>query len=153
MSSGVVNPVKLANLTLKATSANQCAFELGTRANVSLILAGANTLASGSNRAGLQVAVGRTLSITNAPGDETASLSATGGGSSAGIGSGYNINGGRVTINGGEITAKGGSNGAGIGGGYYGDGGRVTINGGTVMAQGGSYGAGIGGATMITAAS
>ena len=104
-----------------------------------------NTLASGSNRAGLQVAVGRTLSITNAPGDETASLSATGGGSSAGIGSGYNINGGRVTINGGEITAKGGSNGAGIGGGYYGDGGRVTINGGTVMAQGGSYGAGIGG--------
>ena len=141
----VTNTVKLANLTLKATSANQCAFELGTRANVSLILAGANTLASGSNRAGLQVAVGRTLSITNAPGDETASLSATGGGSSAGIGSGYNVNGGRVTINGGEITAKGGSNGAGIGGGYYGDGGRVTINGGTVMAQGGSYGAGIGG--------
>jgi len=141
----VTNTVTLANLTLKATSANQCAFELGTRANVSLILAGANTLASGSNRAGLQVAVGRTLSITNAPGDETASLSATGGGSSAGIGSGYNVNGGRVTINGGEITAKGGSNGAGIGGGYYGDGGRVTINGGTVMAQGGSYGAGIGG--------
>ena len=65
----------------------------------------------------------------------------------AGIGGGYNGSGGRVTINGGTVTATG-SGGAGIGGGYNGSGGRVTINGGTVTATGGGGGAGIGGGTF-----
>jgi len=146
---GVTNAVTLSNLTLLATGENQCAFALGTNACVSLFLAGTNTLASGVNRAGIEVAAGA-LSITNAPGDEAGALSAAGGDYGAGIGGGDNENGiygdvGTVTISGGDVTATGGSRATGIGGGYNGDGGTVTVNGGTVVAAGGQWGAGIGG--------
>ncbi len=149
---GVTNVVTLLNLTLR-TGCRQCAFALETNACVSLLLAGTNTLASGSFRAGIEVAAGRTLSITNAPGDESGVLATTGGTQGAGIGGGYATdyiaNGGTVTINGGRITATGGYGAAGIGGGRDGNGGTVTINGGMATAKGGdSYyggGAGIGG--------
>jgi len=141
---GVTSTVTLSNLTLRATYDYDCAFALETNACVSLVLAGTNVLASGSNRAGLEVAAGRTLSITNAPGDDAAMLFATGGYGGAGIGGAYQMAGGTMTINGGQIAAYGNYQGAGIGGGYAGGGGTVTINGGTVKATGGSHAAGIG---------
>ena len=53
-------------------------------------------------------------------------------------------NNGEVTITGGAVTANGGTEGAGIGGGSLGGGGKITIEGGTVSAAG-IGGAGIGG--------
>ncbi len=73
------------------------------------------------------------------------SVKATGGNYSAGIGGGFGSSGGSVTINGGSVTATGGGSGAGIGGGFGGSGGIVTIHGGSVTATGGDSGAGIGG--------
>ncbi len=66
----------------------------------------------------------------------------------AGIGGNVNSpNAGKITINGGMVSARGATNsGAGIGGGKGGNGGEITINGGAVTATGGTYyGAGIGG--------
>jgi hypothetical protein len=148
VSANVTSTVTLSNLTLRATSNNQCAFELGTNANVSLFLTGTNTLASGATQAGLAVAAGRTLSITNTPGDEASALTVTGGDRSAGIGGGEGGDSGTVMISGGTVTALGGYQGAGIGGGRNGAGGTVTISGGTLTATGGwdgNGGAGIGG--------
>ncbi len=75
-------------------------------------------------------------------------IEATGSGEGAGIG-GAADGFGKVTINGGDITATGGmQGGAGIGGGEASDWsglGEVTINSGTVTAQGGLDAAGIGG--------
>ncbi len=51
---------------------------------------------------------------------------------------------GEIIINSGNITAHGGANGAGIGSGYHVDGYKITINGGTVYSYGTSGGAGIG---------
>lgn len=69
----------------------------------------------------------------------------------AGIGSGYNgldeknpLNGGVITIYGGDISATGGDDGAGIGSGDDCNGAYVTIHGGLVRAWGGGNGAGIG---------
>ena len=69
----------------------------------------------------------------------------------AGIGSGYNgldeknpLNGGVITIYGGDISATGGDGGAGIGSGDDCNGAYVTIHGGLVRAWGGGNGAGIG---------
>jgi len=72
-------------------------------------------------------------------------VNATGNGGGAGIGGGDEGNGGEITINGGTVTATGYEGGAGIGGGWQGNGGEITINNGTVTATGGDYGAGIGG--------
>ena len=145
VAAGVTSEVTLSNLTLAATGNQQCPFALESGANVSLFLAGTNTLTSGNNRAGLEVSAGRTLSITNAPGDDAGALTATGGEYGAGIGGGNNGACGTVTINGGIVTANGSEFfGAGIGGGGGGGGGTVTINGGTVTANGGEMGAGIG---------
>ncbi|MCR5503524.1 MAG: hypothetical protein K6F53_11000, partial [Lachnospiraceae bacterium] len=72
-------------------------------------------------------------------------ISATGGGSAAGIGGGSRGSGGSITIEGGEVTATGGSYAAGIGGGgcaamggvYGGHMGDIRILGGKVTARGG----------------
>ena len=100
--------------------------------------------------------------------DSDGSLTAQGGGDSAGIsGSNITINGGtikangaagaagiggddggsvsNITINGGTVTATGGDNAAGIGGGKNGSASNITINGGTVTATGRNGGAAIGG--------
>jgi len=68
----VTNAVTLSDLTLQTTGGGQCVFELEQNADVSLFLAGANTLASGQNRAGLEVPAGASVSITNAPSNGTA---------------------------------------------------------------------------------
>ena len=95
---------------------------------------------------GIGVAGGNALTIYAQSMDESTmgSLTATGS-DSAGIGGGFNGNGGTVTIHGGSVKATGGSDSAGIGGGFNGNGGTVTITGGSVKATGGNYSAGIGG--------
>ncbi|MEY8341488.1 hypothetical protein AALC74_09595, partial [Adlercreutzia muris] len=83
---------------------------------------------------------------------ENCVLEVTGGGHSAGIGSGPNENAGTLIFNGGNITARclpfttnyGIANGAGIGGGSGGSGTVMTFNGGNIDAYGGSCGTGIG---------
>lgn len=77
----------------------------------------------------------------------TGSLTATGGGYAAGIGSGYNhASCGNITINGGTVNANSSQDGAGIGSGALNSScGAITITGGTVNASSGNWGAGIGG--------
>ena len=76
----------------------------------------------------------------------TGSLTATGGGYAAGIGSGYNhASCGNITINGGTVNASSSNWGAGIGSGYLNSScGAITISGGTVTASSSKHGAGIG---------
>ena len=71
-------------------------------------------------------------------------VTATGGDEAAGIGSGYGANCGNITISGGTVTATGGDEAAGIGSAEAGTSGDISISGGTVTATGGDYGAGIG---------
>jgi hypothetical protein len=134
-----------------------CAFNIESGATVNLTLQGANILKSGYKEAGLQVAAGAVLNITEK--SEGASLETAGGGYGAGIGGngdpfGSGVTAGTITISGGNITAIGDYGGAGIGGGSGnagngGGGGTITISGGTVIATGGintgGGGAGIGG--------
>ena len=75
-------------------------------------------------------------------------ITATGGDSSAGIGSGHNGTCCNITIYGGTVTATGGDGAAGIGSGHYGTCGIITINGGTVTATGGVNSAGFGGGSF-----
>ncbi len=144
---GVTCDVTISNLVLETPgSDSRCAFTLQTNACVSLFLAGNNALLSGDNRAGLEVAGGRALSINSAPGDDAGALTATGGKYAAGIGGNNKNESGTITIHGGQITAYGTDGAAGIGGGSQGAGGTTTINGGHVSASStGTYGAGIGG--------
>ncbi|MBQ4199228.1 MAG: hypothetical protein II649_05040, partial [Kiritimatiellae bacterium] len=123
-----------------STAAKGAAFKVTAGASAVITLSGANTLASGSNSAGLQVEGGAAVTLRG-----TGSLSATGGSWGAGIGGGACGSVGAIAIEGGEITAQGGASSAGIGGGYEGSGGTITISGGTVTATGVYYGAGIGG--------
>jgi hypothetical protein len=141
---GVTNTVRFWNLTLRVTNDNQCIFALGTNACVSLFLKGTNTLASGQNRAGIEVPAGASLLITNSSVNAADALTAIGGENGAGIGGGNGSDGGTVTINGVRVTATGGNGSAGIGGGNNGAGGSVMIFSGTVFAQGMGGGADIG---------
>ena len=104
-------------------------------------LMGTNQVVGSAHGAGISVPEGKTLTIQ---GD--GSLTAQGGQSAAGIGSGKNGSCGNIIISGGTVTATGGSNGAGIGSGSGSDGscGNITISGGTVTATSSSKGAGIG---------
>ena len=72
------------------------------------------------------------------------SLTASSNGYGAGIGGGYEIACGNITIEGGTITATGGDFSAGIGGGLSAPCGNISITGGTVTATGGDSAAGIG---------
>lgn len=72
------------------------------------------------------------------------SVSATGGISAAGIGSGKESDCGVVRIRSGSVTARSNSHGAGIGSGWEGEVCTIRISGGTVYAEGGMNGAGIG---------
>ena len=69
---------------------------------------------------------------------------AYGGKYGAGIGGGYHAGGGPLWIQGGTIYAYGGTNAAGIGGGETGNSGDIVINGGEIYAYGNGYGVGIG---------
>ena len=114
--------------------------------NATINLEGANTvIASTSHYPAVQVgATGKTLTIGG-----SGSLNAEAYNCAAGIGGGWNVDCGNITINGGTITANGGINAAGIGSGQgnitNGSCGIITINGGTVTARGGLSAAGIGG--------
>ena len=94
-----------------------------------------------SNYPGIHVPSGSTLTIQG-----TGTLDARSNGWASGIGGGWSIASGNITINGGTITATGGNNGAGIGCGKT-PCGNISITGGTVEATGGSNAAGIGGST------
>ena len=79
----------------------------------------------------------------------TGTLNASSNGHGAGIGGGYNISCGNITISGGTVAATGGMDAAGIGSGSGSSTnpsscGAITINGGTVEATGGMNAAGIG---------
>ena len=72
------------------------------------------------------------------------SLVASSNGYASGIGGGYYVDCGNITISSGTVTATGGVGAAGIGGGEAGTSGAITISGGTVTATGDDYGTGIG---------
>ena len=141
------------NIDLSGTD-NACAFEVQNGAVCNLTLAGASTLKSGKNKAGLQVETGAELIITAG---STGKLTANGGSDGgAGIGGGNKGSGGAITIKGGTVSANGRHGGAGIGGGLEGAGGTIVIEGNAVVtASGNDEGAGIGhgrsgGDTIIT---
>ena len=71
---------------------------------------------------GIQAAAGYTLTIVG-----NGSLRASSNGDGAGIGGGYQINSGNITIDGGDVTATGGGYAAGIGNGDLGTCGNITI--------------------------
>ena len=96
--------------------------------DVHLTLGAGTTLTAAQ---GVNVSSGDSLTI-----DGTGTLDAVGCEGCAGIGGGINGSCGAVTINGGTVNATGSVWGAGIGGGKGGgNGGRITINGGRVTAQ------------------
>ncbi|MGI6388647.1 MAG: hypothetical protein ACOX7Q_00385 [Kiritimatiellia bacterium] len=151
----VTNEVTLSNLTLQApwnVVTHYCPFALQSNAVVTLSLAGTNTLTATAYRAGLDVPIYAEITITNAPGDDAASLTAQGGAYGAGIGSSHRADAGKMVFCGGVVTATGGSDAAGVGGcgtdnraeSNGGRGGVVYIYGGTLAATGSGYSAGIG---------
>lgn len=129
---------------------------INTGSDVHLILADGCHLTASQ---GINVNAGQSLTIYGQDGTNgvIGKLSATGGHSYAGIGSGKGSDSGAITINGGDVNATGGYCAAGIGGGgdwnsdsnnAGGNVGAITINGGIVKAKGGYRGAGIGGGNM-----
>lgn len=111
------------------------------KGSATINLMGTNQVVGNYRDAGISVPEGKTLTIQ---GD--GSLTAQGGQSAAGIGSGFNGSCGNIIISGGTVSATGGGNGAGIGSGSGSDSscGNITIKGGTVSATCGGIGAGIG---------
>ena len=133
--------VTLSNVKIETTSDAA----VSVSGNVELIIAGTNTLHSGTDHAGVEKADDDgTLTISG-----TGTLNAYGGESGAGIGSVKDVDVSNIVIESGTINAYGGSTGegwgAGIGGGNNGDASNITINGGIILAVGGSEAAGIGG--------
>ncbi len=137
--------VTLSNVNIETTSDAA----VSVSGNVELIIAGTNTLHSGTGHAGVEKADDNgTLTIS---GTGTGTLEAYGGQGGAGIGSGSQKGCSNIVIESGTITAHGGEWGAGIGSGNVGNrpgmlgGSNITINDGDVTAYGGSEAAGIGG--------
>ena len=133
--------VTLSNVNIETTSDAA----VSVSGNVKLVIAGTNTLHSGTDHAGVEKADDNgTLTISG-----TGTLNAYGGESGAGIGSVKDVDVSNIVIESGTINAYGGSTGegwgAGIGGGNNGDASNITINGGIILAVGGSEAAGIGG--------
>ena len=134
--------VTLSNVNIDAPGA-----AVSVSGNVELVIAGTNTLHSGTDHAGVEKADDNgTLTISG-----SGTLNAYGGESGAGIGSGSQKGCSNIEIESGIINAHGGQWGAGIGSGNVGNrpgvlgGSYITINGGDVTAYGGSEAAGIGG--------
>jgi len=114
--------------------------------NCTIELSGSNTVKGfDENYPGIRAAkrVGKgdeyTLTI-----EGDGSLVASSNGYASGIGGGYYVDCGNITISSGTVTATGGVGAAGIGGGEAGTSGAITISGGTVTATGDDYGTGIG---------
>ena len=134
--------VTLSNVKIDAPDA-----AVSVSGNVELVIAGTNTLQSGTDHAGVEKADDNGTLTISGPG----TLEAYGGESGAGIGSGSQKGCSNIEIESGIINAHGGQWGAGIGSGNVGNrpgvlgGSYITINGGDVTAYGGSEAAGIGG--------
>ena len=129
--------VTLSNVNIETTS-NAAVSVSG---NVELVIAGTNTLRSGTDHAGVEKADDNgTLTISG-----TGTLNAYGGQGGAGIGGAWHKNASNIVIEGGTIEAHGGNWGAGIGGGQSAAGQNITIRDGNVTAIPGGEAAGIGG--------
>ena len=129
--------VTLSNVNIETTSDAA----VSVSGNVELIIAGTNTLHSGTDHAGVEKADDNgTLTISG-----TGTLEAYGGEGGAGIGGARNKNASNIVIEGGTIKANGGTWGAGIGGGQSAAGQNITIRDGNVTAIPGGEAAGIGG--------
>ena len=151
-----------AKVTLSNVNINASGAAVSVSGNVELVIAGTNTLHSGTGHAGVEKADDNgTLTISgfgtlNAYGGESGAgiggawhknasnivieggtIEANGGNWGAGIGGGHGAAGQNITIRDGNVTAKPGGEAAGIGGGYLGDGKNITIEGGTVHAESG----------------
>ena len=136
-----------AKVTLHNVNIDASGAAVSVSGNVELIIAGTNTLHSGTDHAGVEKADDNgTLTISG-----SGTLNAYGGESGAGIGSGSQKGCSNIVIESGTINAHGGQWGAGIGSGNVGNrpgvlgGSNITINDGDVTAYGGSEAAGIGG--------
>ena len=112
--------------------------------DATIILTGENTVKGFmQSYPGIYVPVNKTVTIQGS-GSLTASSSDISGVGGAGIGSGYQLACGNITIMGGSITAMGSSGAAGIGSGNNGSCGNITITGGTINASANTGAAGIG---------
>lgn len=121
--------VTLSNVNIETTSDAA----VSVSGNVELVIAGTNTLQSGTDHAGVEKADDNgTLTISG-----SGTLNAYGGNWGAGIGGGQHAAGQNITIRDGNVTAIPGSEAAGIGGGCRGDGRNITIEGGTVYSRSG----------------
>lgn len=143
--------VTLDNVNIMAN--NDAALSVEGAGNTKITLKGDNTLTSGGSHAGLEhneESTGTTgkLTITSGTddkGDNTGSLTATGGSGAAGIGSSNGKGAGTIEITGGDIKATGGTGGAGIGGGEESTGAtKIDITGAALVYAHGSGGAAIG---------
>lgn len=109
--------------------------------DATIVLEGANIVKGGyEDYPGIFVPEGSTVTIKG-----KGALDVSSNGKGAGIGGGYGLNCGRISLAGGTITATGGSMAAGIGGGAYAECDNIDIGVGTVVtATGGKYAPGIG---------
>ncbi len=130
--------VRFENLDLRTSATNRSPFIVEDGSIVTLVLSGANRLEAGPGAAGLRMMDRCRLTITNAPGEEAASLLAVGGSGGAGIGTDtapekpYSL-----SLCGGIVDARGGAGAAGIGKGTAGRLSELNVNGGTARARGG----------------
>ena len=145
-STGKNNTLNVTLDNVNITAKNDAALSVEGAGDTKITLEGKNTLTSGNQCAGLEhneESMGTTgkLTITSekdADGNDTGSLTATGGNGAAGIGSSDGNGAGTIEITGGNITANGGNNAAGIGSGYNSNGNTtINIEGGTITATGG----------------
>ena len=139
--SSLAADITLAGVKIKLSVDDDCAFEIKSNASAKLTLAegSANSLVSGTYRAGLKVPAGASVSIGGEGSLEAKCFSevrAYG----AGIGGDQGGSAGSIEITGGTVTAScessGTAHGAGIGDGSYGSGARVAISGGRIKAAG-----------------
>ena len=121
--------VLLRNVTVNGTNNNSCKWAgISCEGNATIVLDGENTVKGFyEEHPGIFVPEGKTLTIKG-----TGSLQASSNGFAAGIGGGYNIACGSITIESGTITAIGGYSGIGGGTENCGD---ITIKGGVIHAE------------------
>lgn len=139
---GVAANIMLKDVTINVNGLYRGAFAVEAGGTANITLSGTNTFTSGFNSAGLDVPENAEMTITH---ESTGELYVNGGGDSAGIGcshKGSSRTAGKITINGGVVTAIGGNQGAGIGGSSRVSGGTIIINDGVVTAIGGGSGTG-----------
>ncbi len=141
---GVNANITLSNANIRVGSGAALQIADNSTGNVTVTLAGSNTLHGGRGCAGLQKNSNPSSGTLRITGNGV--LTAKGGFNGAGIGSSNRNDTSNIVIDGGTITASGDQFGAGIGGG--GGGGsasNITITGGKITATGGQNAAGIGG--------